>query len=373
MKILKYIVLFCGVAILSAACQEGYIDPVKPLAPGQDLEPPAVTISSPVNGYQIKVKEELGTIRIMGEVRDDIELESVTITLNGLQIYNFTQFVDFRRLVLDVTYVQVPNGINTLTVSARDRSGKTTSQSIEFEKVEPYNPVYDGEIFYMPFESSFAELVSTVEATRVGNVGFAADGKFGSAFAGASDGYITFPAQNAAEGINLLNSEFSATFWYKINATPDRAGILTIMPAPVAPATSGSRQFGIRFFREGGATNQKFNMNVGTVNASGGAADAWCDGGAAATVNPAETDWLFLSFTISETELAVYIDGVQVQRVTFNGIRWGTTTTLSIMSGAPNFVEWNHFSDLSLMDELRIFNKALTQQEIQTIMNDALQ
>jgi hypothetical protein len=40
------------------------------------------------------------------------------------------------------------------------------------------------------------------------------------------------------------------------------------------------------------------------------------------------------------------------------------------MSGAPRFTEWSHFSDLSLMDELRIFSKALTQDEIKTIIDD---
>ena len=40
------------------------------------------------------------------------------------------------------------------------------------------------------------------------------------------------------------------------------------------------------------------------------------------------------------------------------------------MSGAPTFAYWNHLSDLSLMDELRIFNTALTQAEVQAIYND---
>jgi hypothetical protein len=38
------------------------------------------------------------------------------------------------------------------------------------------------------------------------------------------------------------------------------------------------------------------------------------------------------------------------------------------MSGEPHWTEWGHLSDPSLLDELRIFNKALTQEEIQTLM-----
>jgi hypothetical protein len=38
------------------------------------------------------------------------------------------------------------------------------------------------------------------------------------------------------------------------------------------------------------------------------------------------------------------------------------------MSGAPRFTEWGHLSDLSYLDELYFFDVALTQEEIQTIM-----
>jgi hypothetical protein len=49
---------------------------------------------------------------------------------------------------------------------------------------------------------------------------------------------------------------------------------------------------------------------------------------------------------------------------------WTGCDMLSIMSGAPRFIEWNHLSDLSLMDELRIFNKGLTAAEVLAIYND---
>ena len=33
-----------------------------------------------------------------------------------------------------------------------------------------------------------------------------------------------------SNAIDLLSSEFSASFWYNLNSTPDRAGILVIGP-----------------------------------------------------------------------------------------------------------------------------------------------
>jgi hypothetical protein len=40
---------------------------------------------------------------------------------------------------------------------------------------------------------------------------------------------------------------------------------------------------------------------------------------------------------------------------------------MSIGSGAPRFNEWGHLSDNSLIDELRIYNKALTASMIQSM------
>jgi hypothetical protein len=40
---------------------------------------------------------------------------------------------------------------------------------------------------------------------------------------------------------------------------------------------------------------------------------------------------------------------------------------MSIGSGAPRFNEWGHLSDLSLIDEVRIYNKALPASEIERL------
>jgi hypothetical protein len=67
----------------------------------------------------------------------------------------------------------------------------------------------------------------------------------------------------------------------------------------------------------------------------------------------------------------VYINGQSVSRGNFTGVDWTGCNLLSIMSGEPNWVEWGHRGDASMLDELRLYNKALTQQEILQIMDDA--
>ncbi|HOI50435.1 MAG TPA: LamG domain-containing protein, partial [Prolixibacteraceae bacterium] len=161
------------------------------------------------------------------------------------------------------------------------------------------------------------------------------------------------------------SNQFSAVFWMKINATPDRAGILVVGPPDEAnPNEPNNRTSGFRFFRENAAGKQRFKLNAGD-----GTADTWFDGQAAADVDPTTGAWVHMAFTISGSECVVYIDGEVVKQGSFPGISWTGCDIMSIMSGAPRFTGWSHLSDLSLMDELRIFNKALTQAEIKTIIN----
>ncbi len=348
--------------LFSFACTDEYIDDIVRVEPGPDESNPEVMIGYPTEGTLIRVTEDVTSIDIEFEVIDDIEIENISLQLDGAEIASFADFKDYRRAIIEHTYNELTNGDHTLTVEATDLSGKTTTESVTFEKVAPYQPVYDGEIFYMPFDGDNMELVTIQNATRVGSPGFAGESVQGSnAYAGAADAYLTFPTDG------LLNEEFSAVFWYKINNSPDRAGILVIGPPDTNnPNAMNNRTAGFRLFREGSPTNQTFKLNVGN-----GSADNWFDGGATASIDPTtQTDWIHLAFTISGSNAAVYINGQVVSQGEFPGISWDECDILSIASGAPRFVEWGHLSDRSYFDELRIFNKVLSAEEIQSIIND---
>jgi hypothetical protein len=351
-------------AMVLVACDRG-IDPISSVEPGPDEEDPVVILNYPTEGTSIRVKEDVTSIDIKFEARDDIELQSIVIELNGNQIAELTEFKDYRRVVETVTYDQVTNGEHTLTLTATDMSGKSTSESVNFEKIAPYETQYDGEIFYMPFDASFMELVSITNATEEGSPGFAS-GLTNQAYQPTAGSYITLPSEG------LTNNSFSATFWYNPSAADaKRAGIMVIGPPdednPNYPDSQNDRTKGFRLFREGDATNQTIKLNVGN-----GDSDSWFDGGATASVDPTTTDWVHVAFTISPDYVVVYLDGQIVKEGEFSGpIGWDGCDVLSVGSGAPRFTGWDHLSDIgSLYDELRIFNKELTQQEIQTIMDE---
>lgn len=360
MKIYKNILAGALAVVFAVGCDnDGYIDPISAVSPGSDETAPEVVISTPnLSKIIIPFTQTATDMDFQFEVKDDIEISTVTVTLNGATLPTDNTFPDYRRYVKTLPYQDLPVGHHTIEVSATDISGKSTSKSFSFEISNIYEAIYDGEIFYMPFEAgSYVDLLSKTNATVVGTPGFA-DGKLGKAYAGTANEYLTFPTTG------IVNNEFSAVFWYDLNASPDRAGILTIGPPdPNLPATPNNRNNGFRFFREAGNGGQTFKLNVGN-----GTADSWFDGGAAATLIPATADWAHMAFTISDTNVVVYINGEIVSQGSFTGVDWTGCDVLSIASGAPRFMEWGHLSDQSLLDELRLFDKALTQEEVKATM-----
>lgn len=363
MKILNKLMLTAAAMIVAAACNDG-IDPITPMPQGTDETAPQITLEFPIEGTKIKVQELLTNVGIDLEVTDDIEVKTIELSMDGQKFGTLDSFKDYRRvLVDDFMYEGLANGMHTLTVTATDIENKTTTATAIFEKAPPYLPIYPGEKFYMSFDTEvgFKELVTFTDPTIVGNPTLAGEGAAGgNAYKGADDSYLTFPTTA------LQNDEFSATLWMKVDDSPDRAGILVMGPPdPNLPATPNNRTSGFRFFRENAGGKQRFKLNVGD-----GTADYWFDGGAAADVVPNTGEWVNFTFTISSSEVVVYIDGEVVSQGAFPGVSWAGCDILSVMSGDPRFMEWDHHSDQSLLDELRIFDTALTQEEVQTMIAD---
>lgn len=363
MKASKLLILSV-LMIIAVSCKDGYIDEITKVAPGADETAPQITMKFPAEGTKIKVGELITTIGIDFEVSDDIEVTTIVVKVDGNDAGTITEFLDYRKVVVDdLMYPGVANGEHTLEIAATDVDGKTTTKSATFTKEPPYTPIYDGEIFYMSFNADvrFKELVTYSDPTIMGDPTLADEGAMGgSSYKGAEAAYLTYPTTA------LKNNELSAIFWMKVNSTPDRAGILVTSPPDTEnPTAPNNHTSGFRFFREDAGGKQRFKLNLGD-----GTNEHWFDGSSAADVVPNTDEWTNFAFTIAGDKATVYINGNVVSTGAFPGISWTDCDILSIMSGEPNFTGWSHFSDQSLLDELRIFNKALTQEEVQTIIND---
>ncbi|MEO6348143.1 MAG: LamG domain-containing protein, partial [Aquaticitalea sp.] len=356
-KINKLVITFLTL-IFMVSCNDG-IDPISEVDPGPDAGAPIVTIIKPTDGLAISDPNPMSSIDIEIRVEDDIEVGDITVSLDGNVIGSFQSgsYIDYRIVTKQMTYDNVTIGEHTLMITATDLAGNTTTSTSNFTKEPPYTPMYPGEIFYMPFDGDFSDLVSSTPATEIGSPSFNPGSAIsGSAYKGAADSYLTFPSARLAQGSN-----FSATFWLKIDAADTRAGIISISPAePIAPSDKPS---GFGLIREGSETAQKFILLVGN-----GTNATWVNPGGPATIDPTLGKWVHFGITISESNLALYMDGELVGQSDFTGIDWTGVGDLSIMSGAPNFSGWDHKTEKGQMDELRLYNMTLTQNEIQTIM-----
>lgn len=362
MKIYIKLIILAFLACMFNACEQNYIDSISKVDPGTDQGAPEVTFNYPKEGTEIKVFEQITSIEIDFEVRDDIEIAAISIKYDGTEIANLTEFLDYRIVKTIYPYEEVRDGQHTIEISATDTDGNTTSESVTFEKVPPYVPKYRGEALYMPFDGDYMDLISVSFPVQVGSPGFAGEAVAGSdAYAGAENSYLSIPAED------FIGDEFSASFWMKINTPPDRAGILVASPPdPANPSAPNNRNNGFRFLRENPRSPmQTFKLNVGT-----GDGEQWFDGGETADVAPNTGEWVHFAFSIEAGYATVYINGAVVSEGEFAGIDWTNVENISIMSGEPNFTGWSHFSDLSYMDELRLFTVALTQAEVQQIITD---
>lgn len=357
-NILKFICVGMVLSLSFTACTKDYIDPISKVDTGTDASAPTVEIVSPSADIQYPATTDAANFDFKFNIADDIELSKVDISLNGNLLKSYTDFIDYRGMKGVYTYPDLGVGAHTFTVVATDLSGKTTTKTFSFN-ISKYNKLLESETLYVPFNpgGDYKDLINFVSPTVIGAPAStsATGGHVGAAYQGATDSYLSFPLTGlySSDGISF-------SFWYKLNASPDRSGIIVINDND--NNSDDNRTGGMRLFREGSATSQTLKINVGI--GSGG--ESWNDGGALSGTN---APWVHVAVTISPTESKIYFNGVLQRTATYTtGFNFSSSSTVSVGSGAPSFTYWDHKSDLSLYDEFRVFNKVLTPEEIQTLM-----
>lgn len=232
----------------------------------------------------------------------------------------------------------------------------------DFPEEPPKPPISeDGQIFYMSFDTDFKDAISGKTATAVGSPTIS-EGKIEKAYAGAQNSYLTFKISDIAA---QFGSDLTVGFWYKVNAVPDRAGLLVISPITDGANANAqnNRSSGFRIFRENAGGKQRIKANVGN-----GTADGWLDGVEKADIDPVIGGWKYITLTLSKGKAVLYINAEEVATNNVSQISWNGCDIVSIGSGAPRFTEWGHLSDNSLIDDLRIYNRVLTVAEIKNIV-----
>lgn len=322
------------------------------------LDGPVITFISPnpTGATVLQTIEPTTSLTIKFDVTDDIAVKNIIIKYDNKEIANMSSFADVKHVTVNnLVQKDIPNGNHTITIVATDSDGKVSTQTVSFIKklAEPYVKKFNGEVFYMPFEGNFYDLVSATPASEVGTPGYSGGGAEGtpSSYVAGANSYLTFPTSG------LSSNEFSGSFWYQVNGSPDRAGILVV-------GKNTDRFQGFRLFREGSGTKQRIKLNVGT-----GSGESWNDGG---ELNVGTGQWVHIAFTISSTQSKIYFNGeLQNTSPLSAPIDWTGTSQMVIGSGGTTFSYWDHLSDSSKMDELRIFNKALSSFEVKKVAGTA--
>ncbi len=355
MKIIKYIIACSLMIMMAVSCDKG-LDPLVPVNTKPDVSAPEIEITFPKDGETINSLDSVATITIQLLAEDDVEIKSVVIKLNEAVIANITSFMDYRRLDLDLEQGEILDGDYFLEVIVTDLTDKIVSTSITFHKITipPYTAL-DGEVLYFSFDGFYLDLISKNEPSLTGTPSFVA-GKTNLCLQGATDSYLEYPTTG------LLGEEFSVAFWYKVNAIPDRAGILAIShPTSQDPALA-DRIKGLRLFREISGADQNIGLNIGSDST-----EVWMN--PFVKVAP-DADWVHIAISITSDTATIYVNGELSPLIPKTAIPapidWTDCTSLTLGSGMPNFTYWLHYSDLSLYDEFHMFKRAITQEEVTT-------
>lgn len=351
MKLFKYLFLFALITAFTVSCDKG-LDPINPGDPGTEEFAPELSITYPLDGKIVRSVDSVATVAFKFLASDDFELKSVVLLLDGTEIGNITSFTDYRRLDGTFTFNGLIDGEHTLAITATDKSDKSVSQTVNFLKITTavYVPL-EGEVLYFPFDGDYKDAIAEKELTVVGTPDFVNEGKVNLAYIGDSASYLTYPTEG------IVSTQWSVAFWYKLNAKPVRGGIISISRGDIAE----NRPWGFRMFRENNGTTKQ---NIG-VNFGNGTTETWMN--PFITVDTASV-WMHIAVTFTETSATIYVNGeVAMENTALTApLDWTECTSMTIGSGAPNFIYWDHLSDRSLYDEMHFFTRTLTVEEIQS-------
>ena len=124
------------------------------------LDGPQVTFvnPNPSGSTVLQSIQPTTSTTIKFEVTDDIAIKSIVVKYNDTEIANMVSFTDPKHVVVnDLVLNNIANGDHTITVIATDSDDNVNTKTVPFVKkqADPYNPKYEGEVFYMPFEGNY--------------------------------------------------------------------------------------------------------------------------------------------------------------------------------------------------------------------------
>jgi hypothetical protein len=300
---------------------------------GSDVTPPTVSLTSPSAGTTLS-----GVTTFTATASDNVGVAGVQFLLDGLPVGAEDMTAPY---TLDWTSGTVPNGAHAVSARARDAAGNTTTSAAAAVTVS--NAAPSGLVAYYRFDegtgATAADSSGNLNNGTISGASWAASGRFGSALSFNGTNSIV----NIADADSLdLTTGMTLEAWVNPSAlTGYRTVVMKDVPGELSYALYASD-----------GTRPNAWGRVGSVSTG-------VLGSGALPVN----SWTHLAATYNGAALALFVNGTQVASKALTGTLRTSTNPLHI---GGNAVWGEYFA--GLIDEVRIYNRALSQTEIQADM-----
>jgi hypothetical protein len=299
-----------------------------------DVTPPTVSLTSPAAGATIS-----GTVTVTASASDDVSVAGVQLRVNGVNTGAEDTSAPY---AIAWNSASVANSPYTLTVVARDGAGNVTESADVLVTVSNAQTATGLVAAY-----NFDEAAGPTIADRSGN-GHTGTIAGATWVAGRTGGALSF------DGVND---------WVTVNDAP-ALSLTTAMTleAWVMPSTVVDWQTVILKESSAGLAYSLYSSNL-SGTASGYARIGGADRDATAPTRLPVNVWSHLAATYDGTALRLYVNGALVATRAITGAV--TTSALPLRFGGN--ASWGEFFNGGI-DDIRIYNRALSQSEVQNDM-----
>jgi len=303
-----------------------------------DVTKPVVVITAPRDGDTIS-----SNVTITANATDNVSVAGVQFKLDGAVLGAEDTAAPYSYAW---STIGVPNGVHVLTAVARDTSGNTQqSLSINVVVLNASAPVPTGLVAAYGFEAGTG--TTAADSSGQNNIGtisgatWITTGKFGNAL--SFDGVNDIVNIADANSLDLTNAMTFSAWVYPTTQTGWRTILMKEGTGDLAYSiyASGDTAAPSTFIRIG--NNQRSSLAPSTIPPNA---------------------WAHVAATYDGANLRLYVNGTQVSSTAVTGSIAATTKALRI---GGNTIWGEYFS--GRIDEVRVFNRALTAAEIQATMN----
>jgi hypothetical protein len=307
---------------------------------GSDTTAPAVSITSPASGASVS-----GVITIAADASDDIGVAGVEFRVDGVTIDGEDATAPY---AVSWDTRGIGNGEHTVTAIARDAAGnRTTSAPVTVTVTNAAPP---------PPAGGLVAAYGFEEASGSGVVDSSGNGNAGTVSGAVRTGAGRFGAALSFDGVNDWVTVADA-------ASLDLAGAMTL-EAWVRPDVLGTAWRTV--IGKDGSSRLAYGLyaNTDTARPAGQVVIGGSEFNARGPAQLAVSVWTHLAATYDGASVRLYVDGSLAATLAVSGSMSATSGSLRI-GGNGIWPEWFD----GLIDEVRIYDRALTASEIQTDMN----